>query len=298
MNVIEVVFQKIIKGFGFVNIGNSYFFMFLLFTIGLFLLDFWVEGWQESSLRKIMVFKKSTQSDFFLYLLQVFRFFYVFEFVLTLGISYLPSLLSKHLHFQYNLVSLVSNPYISFVLLFFTYDFLRYCFHRLFHHLTFLWALHGYHHTAEEMNIFTYYRHHFFELTCNRFLLVIPTVFLGNRLSNYWLAFFVVEAIELLQHSSIKSDWGFIGKYILISPNLHRIHHSIEDKHYNKNFGSVFVFWDKIFNTYHPKTTITNIGLPNNPYNKAGFVKDMYSVIILFLTSVKKSVGFKSTIKN
>jgi sterol desaturase/sphingolipid hydroxylase (fatty acid hydroxylase superfamily) len=300
MDNIHFIIEKAIKGFGIAKIGDVYFFMYLSLTMCLFLIDYLVEGWQNSSARKVMVFKKSTQADFFLYLLQIFRLFYVFEFILTLGISHLPGLINKYFHFEYNLVSWFSNQYISFLLLFFIYDFIRYWIHRLFHRITFLWELHGYHHAAEEMTIFTHRRFHFFELSINRFLLLLPNILLGSGLFTTMLVFFMIETIEILQHSSIKSDWGFIGKYVLFSPNQHRIHHSIDAKHYNKNFGIIFVFWDKIFNTHHPKETIIEIGLPNNPYNKNGFVQDMYLVIINFLKALRKAIDFpsKSSIKN
>ena len=63
---------------------------------------------------------------------------------------------------------------------------------------------------------------------------------------------------QLVLHSSIKSDWGFIGRYIFVSPSAHRIHHSIKREHYGKNFGNTFIFWDRLFKTFIK---------PDNTYN-------------------------------
>ena len=54
-----------------------------------------------------------------------------------------------------------------------------------------------------------------------------------------------------LQHSGINSDWGFIGKYIFLSPQAHRIHHSNLDCHVDKNFGHILVIFDRVFGTWY-----------------------------------------------
>ena len=53
-------------------------------------------------------------------------------------------------------------------------------------------------------------------------------------------------------HSNIKTNLGPL-RYVIISPQAHRVHHSIEEKHYDKNFGVTFSIWDQLFNTFYRK---------------------------------------------
>ena len=53
-----------------------------------------------------------------------------------------------------------------------------------------------------------------------------------------------------INHSNIRTNFGLL-RYILVTPQSHRIHHSIEKKHQDKNFAVTFSIWDFIFGTQH-----------------------------------------------
>ena len=89
---------------------------------------------------------------------------------------------------------------------------------------------------------------------------VIPFAIFGS-IETYFIVKVLTEIHQLVLHSSIKSDWGFIGRYIFVSPSAHRIHHSIKREHYGKNFGNTFIFWDRLFKTYEPKTIVEKLGV-------------------------------------
>ena len=80
----------------------------------------------------------------------------------------------------------------------------------------------------------------------------------------------------LLVHSNWEHDWGVIGKYVLVSPAAHRIHHSEKKQHFNKNFGGTFIFWDRLFGTYHSAEPVHVLGIPDNKFNKKGLLHDLF----------------------
>ena len=53
-----------------------------------------------------------------------------------------------------------------------------------------------------------------------------------------------------IYHANLRTNYGFL-KYILVTPQSHRIHHSIEPRHFNKNFGLFFSVWDRLFGTLY-----------------------------------------------
>jgi sterol desaturase/sphingolipid hydroxylase (fatty acid hydroxylase superfamily) len=129
---------------------------------------------------------------------------------------------------------------------------------------------------------------------------VIPFAIFGS-IETYFIVKVLTEIHQLVLHSSIKSDWGFIGRYIFVSPSAHRIHHSIKREHYGKNFGNTFIFWDRLFKTYEPKTIVEKLGVEKNPYNKDGVIKDIFKVIIRFFRYLKsdiKEISIKSVANN
>jgi sterol desaturase/sphingolipid hydroxylase (fatty acid hydroxylase superfamily) len=94
---------------------------------------------------------------------------------------------------------------------------------------------------------------------------------------------------QLLIHSNITSSWGILGKYLLVSPAAHRLHHSINPVHFNKNYGNTFIFWDRLFGSYHKTEVVLELGIPNNNYNKKSLVTDLWMTIINFFKSFTSS---------
>jgi sterol desaturase/sphingolipid hydroxylase (fatty acid hydroxylase superfamily) len=153
-------------------------------------------------------------------------------------------------------------------------DLKHYAWHR-FMHLAPFWELHKYHHSATEFNLITTSRGHFLE----KGILVIFDSILFSLLgaAQEQFIFFLVfqEFYDQLLHSNLGTTYGWLGRYILVSPMAHRLHHSQHKIHYNKNFGNLFVLWDKLFGTYEHNSNQIDIGVKNNPYNKRGFWWDM-----------------------
>lgn len=254
-------------------------------VIGMLLIEWLLLGWEKSSLKKIKEFKGSVKTDFFFFLIDAFNVYNLIAVIVTFGVFHLAARLiyeTTHL----DLAVHIANPYLQFAVVFVFSDFKNYWSHRIFHRYMPFWKLHEFHHSATEFCMLTRYRGHFVENAVKRLFDVIPFAILGAPIESYFAVKVLSEIHQIALHSSFTSDWGWLGRYILVSPAAHRIHHSVEFDHYDRNFSNTFIFWDRIFGTYHPAVDVKELGVEDNPYNKEGMVKDMVIGVRRFLTSL------------
>ncbi len=145
----------------------------------------------------------------------------------------------------------------SFVALFvstFVLDFFYYWFHRVLHSNRILWQTHLLHHSDENMNMLTAQRGHIFEGLMAPFFITFPMAVLF-QLPAIEIAILALlpQAYHFVSHANIRLSYGPLW-WLIISPDYHRIHHSIEPKHRDKNFTNWFPIWDILFGTlYRPK---------------------------------------------
>jgi sterol desaturase/sphingolipid hydroxylase (fatty acid hydroxylase superfamily) len=130
-------------------------------------------------------------------------------------------------------------------------DCLAYWSHRLRHHYDFLWNFHAIHHSQEDLNFFTQDRFHEVDIAIDQVIRTFPLLVLHAG----WTVIGIYTAISLahfrLYHSKIRSNYGWL-RYVLVTPQSHRVHHARESRQLNRNFGGVFSFWDAAFGTqYH-----------------------------------------------
>ena len=238
----------------------------------------------------LLKFKSSTRIDFYIFLTDLFGLFNILAFLFSFGICYfLVGQVQKNVDFQ--LIRFIENGSVQFLIVYILADFKEYFKHYLFHRLPLLWQIHSFHHSAEEFNILTTYRFHYLQTALGTFFDVIPYVILGVPIQTYFAVKILGLIHGLLVHSNINHTWGIIGKYILVSPAAHRIHHSIEIEHYNKNLGGVFIFWDRLFGTYQPAVEVKKIGIPNNPFNRKNLLHDLYYPVRGMLQILRKPFG-------
>jgi sterol desaturase/sphingolipid hydroxylase (fatty acid hydroxylase superfamily) len=251
-------------------------------VIAMLIFEWLILGWEDSSLKKIKEFKGSVRTDFVYFLIDAFNLYNLVAVVLTFGVFHIIARVvyeATHL----DLVMHISNPYLQFAAVFVFSDLKNYWSHRIFHRYMPFWKLHEFHHSATEFCMLTRYRGHFVENAVKRLFDVIPFAILGAPIESYFAVKVLSEIHQIVLHSSFKSDWGWVGKYLLVSPAAHRIHHSVEHEHYDKNFGNTFIFWDRMFGTYHPAVVVNELGVTDNPYNKSGVVQDVITGIRRFI---------------
>lgn len=149
-------------------------------------------------------------------------------------------------------VDLTAVPVLSVIASFFVFDFFYYWFHRL-QHTTFLWEEHKIHHSDEHLSASTNYRHYWLEEALRAPLLVLPMGLLFKfSVVETTLIGFAIGQWAYFIHANFRLPFGRFS-WLVVGPQVHRIHHSIEERHRDKNFGAFFPIWDVIFGTYyHP----------------------------------------------
>lgn len=256
----------------------------LISIVGLIVELFFV-GWENSSLNRIFkVRSKSTVNDLYCYFFSITKLFEFFSFIFTFGIFYFViSLIVKTINFDITLI--IPNKILQFIFVMILSDFVDYVRHR-FNHLKHFWELHAYHHSATEFNLITTSRGSIFEAAFNSIFYALVFIIVGASFEP--IIFFVItrEWYVHMLHSNVKWDLGLLGKFIFISPLDHQLHHSIEKEDYDKNFGLIFVWWDKIFGTYKRNVNrdIT-YGIPDNYFNDLPFFKAQFNALKLFFKS-------------
>ena len=145
-------------------------------------------------------------------------------------------------------------------------SFVQYWGHRLMHTPMF-WHLHRFHHAATELNVVTSFRIHPLEpLVLRPLTLVSPLIFFNIPAHILLLYFFLGSISDLLAHSQLPWGYGWIGRWVIQSPRVHQVHHSIEDEHRDLHF-STCPFWDHLFGTWYKGTKEpSKFGIPDPAY--------------------------------
>lgn len=144
-------------------------------------------------------------------------------------------------------------------------DFALYWIHRLHHTTRTLWPLHAVHHSASVLTPLTTYRQHpMAGLVSAAMNSVIFGGIIGVLVGTYGThltfaeiaganAFVVLANITItnFQHSHIWISFGPVLERVFISPAQHQVHHSIEPRHFNRNYGQTFAIWDWMFGTLY-----------------------------------------------
>ena len=155
-------------------------------------------------------------------------------------------------------------------------EFFYYWFHRAQHTFPFLWRFHAEHHSLEEMNAFNS-NHHFSEELLRIPFITIPISLLFSFEQGYvpWLWAFLMGWQGIYEHSATKIHFGLF-RYVVPDNRFHRIHHSMEKKHFNSNFGSATAVWDILFGTaYYPRNDEwpeTGLNYMSEPKNLGDFL--------------------------
>jgi sterol desaturase/sphingolipid hydroxylase (fatty acid hydroxylase superfamily) len=127
-------------------------------------------------------------------------------------------------------------------------DFMHYVSHWTRHKVPWLWHFHVIHHSQRRLNPATTHRTHPLDVAISAAIRTLPMAIVGGSypawsvfliLNNFW-GYFI--------HANIRTNLGFVGRFV-VSPQFHRIHHSLEPHHLDRNFGERLVLWDYLFGT-------------------------------------------------
>lgn len=136
-----------------------------------------------------------------------------------------------------------------FLLLF---DLTIYFQHRVFHLVPVLWRLHRVHHTDPDYDVTTGNRFHPFSILLSSVIKLSLILAIGPLVISVVIAEVLLNATAMFNHSNIRIPARF-DKYLrlfVVTPDMHRIHHSVDAAEHNSNFGFNFPWWDRLFGTY------------------------------------------------
>jgi len=147
----------------------------------------------------------------------------------------------------------VKSSWMLYVIAFLALDFAGYWVHRLAHTVNFFWNNHIVHHSSEEFNlacalrqsISVYFRIYAF-LLIHAAMFGVPQEVIAvvgplHLFAQFWY------------HTQHISKMGWL-EYIIVTPAHHRVHHAINPEYLDKNYGQIFIFWDRMFGTFKEET--------------------------------------------
>jgi sterol desaturase/sphingolipid hydroxylase (fatty acid hydroxylase superfamily) len=146
----------------------------------------------------------------------------------------------------------ISDAGLSFATGFLVLDLLRYAVHRCEHAVPFFWRFHAMHHSDPDVDVTTAVRHHpvgYVLVSAVYWLAVIVLDIPAIVVLSHGLAIFACGAV---QHGNIRLPERLEKWFqpVLVTVDMHRIHHSIAHNQANSNYGIVLSIWDRLFGTY------------------------------------------------
>jgi sterol desaturase/sphingolipid hydroxylase (fatty acid hydroxylase superfamily) len=124
--------------------------------------------------------------------------------------------------------------------------------HVLFHAVPALWRLHRMHHADLEFDVTTGLRFHPIEIVLSMVIKLAVVVTLGAPAVAVLIFEVVLNATSMFNHGNIRIPLGFdrVLRWFVVTPDMHRVHHSILSRETNSNFGFNLPWWDRLFGTY------------------------------------------------
>ncbi len=124
--------------------------------------------------------------------------------------------------------------------------------HYIQHKIKFLWKIHLVHHSDHNVDTTTANRHHPFESVIRFIFTLIGVIVLGTSIGIVFLYQSISLVLSQFNHANIKlpSSIDKILSYIIVSPNMHKVHHHYVMPYTDSNYGNIFSVWDRLFGTH------------------------------------------------
>jgi len=154
---------------------------------------------------------------------------------------------------SFGLLNLINMPYhLEAVLGFIFFDLWMYLWHIALHRIPLLWRFHRMHHSDIQMDTTSALRFHPGEIIFSSSVRLAIIPLLGIDFFHLFIYEIVLNPIIFFHHSNVglPENWDRIFRAVIVTPNMHRIHHSQEVFETNSNYGSIFSFWDRLLNTF------------------------------------------------
>ncbi|QQS55184.1 MAG: sterol desaturase family protein [Candidatus Competibacteraceae bacterium] len=135
--------------------------------------------------------------------------------------------------------------------------------HVVFHKVAVLWRLHRMHHTDLDFDVTTALRFHPLEIVLSMLIKLVLVMLLGVPPAAVMLFEVILNATALFNHGNVglprRLDRAL--RWILVTPDMHRVHHSIRPEETDSNFGFNLPWWDRLFGTYRDQPRDGHAGM-------------------------------------
>jgi sterol desaturase/sphingolipid hydroxylase (fatty acid hydroxylase superfamily) len=229
--------------------GNALVMLFLL-PAALWLECLFV-GWRGSSLRSLFRPTASMRTDIAFFLLAQGHVLDIVGKLMLLGTSMISGLLLRdwlRATFGFEIGAGGLPLVLQIGIYFLVYTFFDYWTHRV-DHTRYFWPLHRYHHAAHDFCVINATREHPAAFV-SIFLINLPMAALGATPAVMIYVNVVTAALGFVIHSRIDSHFSWVGRYVIQSPNHHRLHHKLDMSHPTGHF-SIAPIWDHLFGTWY-----------------------------------------------
>lgn len=155
------------------------------------------------------------------------------------------------------------SPYIAIVASVVIMDFVIYIQHVMVHAIPMLWRLHRVHHADPDYDVTTGARFHPLEIIFSMLIKFATILLLGPPVIAVILFEVILNVTAMFNHGNVGLPPALdrILRWVLVTPDMHRVHHSIEDDEANSNFGFSLPWWDRLFGTYKDQPRGGHIGM-------------------------------------
>jgi len=167
--------------------------------------------------------------------------------------------------YQFRLLDIAGTLplWLQWFVAFFAIDFIFYCYHRASHRVRALWAVHMNHHCSEEMNFSVAFRQAWFgPISKVPFFIALPLI--GFDPSITVVVGVIATLWGVVGHTRCVGKLPAVFEFIFNTPSAHRVHHGSNPAYIDKNYGNLFMLWDRLFGTYAEEQEEVVYGLVNN----------------------------------
>ena len=174
-------------------------------------------------------------------------------------------------------------------------DLVKYAQHRLFHCVPWLWRLHRIHHADLDVDFTTNFRHHPLETLLSVVILLVTVALLGAPAIAIVIHKFIEQPIAFWDHGNLSlplSVEPFV-RAVLVTPDLHFIHHSAFRRETDSNLATIFSFWDRLFGTYRaaPAAGYDDMTIGIEHFRETRDLRLDRALLMPFLNSAASSLG-------
>lgn len=143
------------------------------------------------------------------------------------------------------------------------FDLLIYAQHVAFHKVPVLWRLHRTHHTDLDFDVTTALRFHPIEILLSMVVKMAAVVLLGAPALSVVIFEILLNAAAMFNHGNVRmpAKLDHVVRWVLVTPDMHRVHHSIHRDETDSNYGFALSWWDRLFRTYRPQPRDGHIGM-------------------------------------